>query len=164
MFPAIADAGGAIDADLNDEHRREQTLVYDAECALLDAKLRPTAANFSRVAAVLSELRDRLIPHLQLEEQSVLPQVPVHFDHDAQAALLRTIIDSIPHDSRVQPWIAAALTPEHREARLRNMAASLAPQALRAVMQQIRDGVDDSVWADITTRTPDLAALADDQP
>jgi Hemerythrin HHE cation binding domain len=162
MFPAISAVGGRIEPGLHDEHLGEQAVVYDASCAILDATVRPTPEAFGRVADLVARLRDRLLPHLELEEEVVLPQVPVHFDDGAQAELLRTIIGSLPPDPRLQPWIAGALTPEHREARLRNMSQSLAPDVLAAVLRQIRDGVDSAVWADIRTRTPELARLVDD--
>ena len=49
--------------------------------------------------------------------------------------------------------------PEHLEARLRNMATSLGHDALVGVLTQIHDGVDLAVWAEVESRTPDLAAL-----
>jgi hypothetical protein len=161
MFPAISAAGGRIEAGLHDEHLGEQALVYDSSCAILDATVRPTQDAFGRVADLVARLLDRLVPHLELEEEVVLPQVPVHFDDAAQAQLLRTIIGSLPPDPRLQPWVAGALTPEHREARLRNMAQSLAPDVLATVLRQIRDGVDSAVWADIRARTPELARFVD---
>jgi iron-sulfur cluster repair protein YtfE (RIC family) len=142
MFPAIGAAGGQIDHGLTDEHHGEQTLVYDTGCALVDARVRPTPERFARVADLVAQLRDRLLPHLRFEEEVVLPQVPVHIDDRAQGELLQAIIGSIPPDPRLRPWVAAALTSDHRTARLRNMAANLAPEVLRTVLRQIRDGVD----------------------
>jgi hypothetical protein len=163
LFPAIQAAGGQVASVFNDDHHDEQTLVYDTVCAILDARVRPTSNKFARVADLLVQLRDGLLPHLEREEQLVLPQVPVYFDDDAQATLLRAIINDIPADPRLQPWIAAALTPAHREARLRSMAASLPRDALVRVLRQIRDCVDTNVWADVCARTPDLAALVDNE-
>ena len=65
----------------------------------------------------------------------------------------------MPPDPVMQPWVAAALTPEHLEARLRNMATSLGHDALVGVLTQIHDGVDAATWAEVESRTPDLAAL-----
>jgi hemerythrin-like domain-containing protein len=163
LFSAIQAAGGQVASAFNDDHHDEQTLVYDTGCAILDARVQPTSNKFARVADLLARLRDGLLPHLEREEQVVLPQVPAYFDDDAQAALLSAIIHDIPADPRLQPWIAAALTPEHREARLRNMAVSLPREALVKVLRQIRDGVNKNVWADVSARTPDLAALVDNQ-
>jgi len=162
MFPAIAAAGGQIDPGFTDEHHGEQLLVYDTGCALLDARVRPSATRFARIADLVAQLRVRLLPHLQMEEELVLPQVPVHFDEREQGQLLGAIIGSLPPDPRLQPWVAAALTSDHRTARLRNMASTLAPDVLRSVLGQIRQGVDADVWNDVVVRTPDLAALVDD--
>jgi iron-sulfur cluster repair protein YtfE (RIC family) len=160
MFPAIERSGGRVDQALSAQHHGEQQLAYDARCALLAAKVEPGAEQLAAVTTVLADLRDGLLPHLRAEETDVLPQIPQLFDLAEQAALLTTIITSLPADPTMQPWIAAALTPEHRTARLRNMAAALPPDALRGVMGQIHRGVDVAVWADIAERTPQLAALA----
>jgi hypothetical protein len=55
--------------------------------------------------------------------------------------------------------VASALTPEHLEIRLRNIASSTPEAAMAALMTQIHDGVDTSTWSAIETRTPELAAL-----
>ena len=57
--------------------------------------------------------------------------------------------------------MAGALTSEHRDARLRTMAASPPHEALVRVLHQIHDGVDAAVWADMAKRTPDLTAPVD---
>lgn len=65
----------------------------------------------------------------------------------------------MPPDPGLQPWVAGALTPDHLEVRLRNMASALGHDALVGVMTQIHDGVDAATWAEVRSRTPDLAAL-----
>ena len=101
------------------------------------------------------------VAHLHAEENEVLGEVDELFSTDQQSQLLRTIISSMPPDPGMQPWVAAALTPEHLEARLRNMAASLGHDALVGLLTQIHDGVDAATWAEVESRTPELAALVD---
>ena len=161
MFPAIRTRGGVIDRSLTDDHHREQELVYDVACTLLEAKSLGVDARRKAVAQLLVKLRDDLLSHLAAEEDHVLSQVPKLIDDAEQADLLRMIIKSVPADPRLQPWVAAALTPEHREARLRNMAASLQHDVLVTVMNQIHAGVAASVWSDLEARTPELASLVD---
>ena len=159
MFPAVVERGGAVDPRLGAEHREEQRRTYDLSCALLHAKAVGTPESLASLASATAALRDSLRHHLVLEEDEVLGQVDRLFAPDEQARLLGVIFSSLPADPRLQPWVAAALTPEHLEARLRNMAASLPQGALVAVLAQIRDGVDAATWANVQSRTPDLAAL-----
>lgn len=160
MFPAVVAAGGTVPDALFGEHRAEQLAVYEVGASLMGAKGRGDDAALAGLAPVAAALRDSLLAHLRLEDDAVLGQVDGLFDPDQQAQLLRTIISSMPPDPGLQPWVAGALTPEHLEARLRNMASSLAPDAMVGVMTQIHDGVDAATWAEVEARTPDLAALA----
>lgn len=159
MFPAIAQRGGTIARELLDEHREEQLRAYELGTAILRARAAGDATSLSALASLGAALRDSLRSHLELEEAEVLSRVDDLFTAGEQAGLMRTIISSMPADPHLQPWVAAALTPEHLEARLRNMAASLSHVALVAVLTQIRDGVDAATWAGVRSRTPDLAAL-----
>jgi hypothetical protein len=159
MFPAIIAAGGTVPDHLLDEHRDEQLRAYELGAAIMAAKGRGDADCLAALAPLASNLRDGLLAHLRAEEEQVLGEVDELFSTDQQSQLLRTIIGSMPPDPVMQPWVAAALTPEHLEARLRNMAASLGHDALVGVLTQIHDGVDAATWAEVTSRTPELAAL-----
>jgi hypothetical protein len=159
MFPAIVAAGGSVPQHLLDEHRDEQLRVYELGSAIMAVKGRGDDASLAALAPLASSLRDGLLAHLQAEEDEVLGEVDQLFDTDQQSQLLRTIIASMPPDPGMQPWVAAALTPEHLEARLRNMATSLGHDALVGVLTQIHDGVDAKTWSVVESRTPDLAAL-----
>jgi hypothetical protein len=159
MFPAILAAGGTVPDHLLDEHRDEQLRVYALGSAIMAAKGRSDDASLAALAPLASALRDGLLAHLHAEEDEVLGEVDELFSTDQQSELLRTIISSMPPDPVMQPWVAAALTPEHLEARLRNMATSLGHDALVGVLTQIHDGVDPAIWAEVESRTPDLAAL-----
>jgi hypothetical protein len=161
LFPEIERRGGKVARAFGEEHHHEQQVVYDLDCALLAARLSPEPAQLQCVAVVLSRLCDQLVAHLRAEETDVLSQVQRLFDDADQASWLRQIFALVPADPTLQPWVAAALTPEHREARLRNMEQSLPRPALIDALRQIRDGVDAPVWADISARLPQLAALAD---
>jgi hemerythrin-like domain-containing protein len=161
MFPAIRQRGGTVAGVFTDEHHHEQVLVYDVRCALLELDALSDVAARSSLVDALDELRASLHAHLAAEEEDVLPQVQTLFGDADQVTLLRCIIESTPADPRLQPWVAGALTPEHREARLRNMATSLPHDAFVVVLHQIRDGVDPDIWTDIERRLPDLAQLAD---
>jgi hemerythrin-like domain-containing protein len=163
MFPAIRARGGVVDDGFTEEHHHEQQLVYDASSALLESRALGAVDSLVVFADTLDRLRDSLVRHLEAEEADVLPFVAEHFDDAAQGELLRSIIGSVPADPRLQPWVAAALSPEHREARIRNMAAALPPETFAAVMRQIRDGVPRDVWADIVARAPELASSAPDR-
>ncbi len=123
------------------------------------ARGRRDDASLAALAPLASTLRDGLLDHLQSEEDEVLGEVDQLFSTDQQSQVLRTIIASMPPDPGMQPWVAAALSPEHLAARLRNMATSLGHDALVGVMTQIHDGVDAATWAEVEARTPDLAAL-----
>jgi hypothetical protein len=159
MFPAIVAAGGSVPDHLLHEHRDEQLAVYALGAGIMGAKGRGDEASLTGLAPLATNLRDGLLRHLEAEEEEVLGQVDGLFDTDQQSQLLRTIITSMPPDPRMQPWVAAALTPEHLEARLRNMAGSLGHDALVAMLTQIHDGVDAATWDVVKSRTPDLAAL-----
>jgi hypothetical protein len=159
MFPAITDRGGHIDPHLGTEHRDEQLTTYALGSALLHAKATRTQDALDSLAGRAAELRDSLLAHLASEEATALTQVDGLFADDEQAALFHTIIGSLPPDPRLQPWVASALSPEHLEARLRNIASSTPEPAMAALMTQIHDGVDPSVWTEIESRTPTLAAL-----
>jgi len=159
MFPAILAAGGTVPHHLLDEHRDEQLRVYELGAAIMAAKGRGDAESLTALAPLAATLRDGLLAHLQAEEDEVLGEVDPLFSADQQSQLLRTIIASMPPDPIMQPWVAAALTPEHLEARLRNMAGSLGHDALVGMLTQIHDGVDAATWAEVQTRTPELAAL-----
>lgn len=158
MFPAIVDRGGRIDEVLGQEHRDEQLAVYAVGAALLQATATRSADTLTALHPLTAELRDSLIAHLELEERS-LGQVDGLFSDDEQSALFRTIITSLPPDPGLQPWVTAALSPDHLEARLRNIASSMSTPALTGVLAQIHDGVGADTWAVIEERTPDLAAL-----
>jgi hypothetical protein len=160
LFPEIERRGGTVAASFADEHHHEQQLVYDLECAVLAARLSATPAQLQAVALSAVDLRDRLVAHLRAEEDEVLTQVSDLFDDAEQASWLQQIFALVPADPDVQPWLTAALSPEHREARLRNMQQSLPRPALVEALRQIRAGVDASVWADICDRLPEMAALA----
>ncbi|MFN8025020.1 MAG: hemerythrin domain-containing protein [Acidimicrobiia bacterium] len=159
MFPAIVAAGGTVPLHLLDEHREEQLRVYELGAAIMAAKGRGDHESLAALAPLAASLSDSLLAHLQAEEDEVLGEVDELFSSDQQSQLLRTIIASMPPDPVMQPWVAAALTPEHLEARLRNMATSLGHDALVGVLTQIHDGVDAATWAEVQRRTPDLAAL-----
>ncbi len=159
MFPAIIERGGPIDPALGEQHRAEQLATYALGSALLRANATRGGDALAELARPAIELRDSLVAHLQSEEATVLSQVDGLFSDDEQSALFRSIITSLPPDSRLQPWVASALTPEHLEARLRNIASSMTRPALTALMIQIHEGVSATVWSEIETRTPDLAAL-----
>ena len=159
MFPAIRAAGGTVPHHLLDEHRDEQLRVYELGAAIMAAKGRSDAESLAALAPLATTLRDELLAHLAAEEEEVLGEVDELFSTDQQSQLLRTIIASMPPDPIMQPWVAAALTPEHLEARLRNMATSLGHDALVGVLTQIHDGVDAATWAEVQTHAPDLAAL-----
>lgn len=159
MFPAVVEGGGTVPDDLFAQHRDEQLVVYELGTAVMAARGRPDDASLAALTPATASLRDSLLAHLRYEEDAVLGQVDALFKHDRQAQLLRTIIAAMPPDPGMQPWVAAALTPEHLEARLRNMAASLGHEALVGVLTQIHDGVDAATWAEVQVRTPDLAAL-----
>jgi hypothetical protein len=159
MFPAIVAAGGTVPDHLRGEHRDEQLAVYALGAAIMGAKGRGDDASVAALAPLAATLRDGLLAHLQSEEDEVLGEVDELFDVDQQSQLLRTIIASMPPDPGMQPWVASALTPEHLEARLRNMASSLGHDALVGVLTQIHDGVDAATWNAVKSRTPDLAAL-----
>jgi hypothetical protein len=159
MFPAIASAGGSVPHHLYDEHRDEQLRVYELGTAIMSAKGRGDDESLAALAPIAAALRDSLLAHLHGEEDEVLGEVDELFDTDRQSRLLRTIIASMPPDPGMQPWVAAALTPEHLEARLRNMATSLGHDAFVGVLTQIHAGVDPAVWSALEERAPDLAAL-----
>ena len=159
MFPAIEAKGGNVAAKLFSEHRDEALLTYGIGASVMSARATGDAAAIARLSSSSAALRDSLVAHLRLEEDEVLGHVDDLFSPEEQAALLREIIAAMPPDPDLQPWIAGALTPEHLEARLRNMAGSLDRAALVGVLTQIHDGVDASVWAEIEARTPELAAL-----
>jgi hypothetical protein len=159
MFPAMLAAGGTVPSHLLDEHRDEQLRVYGLGAAIMAAKGRGDDASLAALGPLATNLRDGLLAHLHAEEDEVLGEVDGLFSTDRQAQLLRRIIAAMPPDPGMQPWVAAALTPEHLEARLRNMASSLGQDALVGLLTQIRDGVDPTVWAEVESRTPDLAAL-----
>lgn len=159
MFPAISQRGGNIEADLETEHREEQLAVYALGAALLHANATRTTDAIGALARPAAEMRDSLEAHLELEEATALTQVDGLFSDDEQAALFRTIIGSLPPDPQLQPWVTAALSPEHLEARLRNIARSMSTPALTALMTQIHDGVGADTWSVVESRTPDLAAL-----
>jgi Hemerythrin HHE cation binding domain len=161
MFPAITARGGAIEADLGQEHRAEQLAVYALGAALLHANATRTTDALGALAGPAAEMRDSLKAHLAFEEATALVQVDGLFDDDEQSALFRTIISSLPADPQLQPWVASALSPEHLELRLRNIASSVSTPALTALMSQIHDGVGADTWSVIESRTPDLAALVD---
>jgi len=161
MFPAIEARGGVVEEAFAKEHRQEQLLVYDVACAFLALRLDNTGHAGERLVQALARVRASLGAHLQAEEDEVLSQVSNLFDENEQAALLQKIFSVLPPDPRLQPWVAAALTPEHREARLRNMQAALPPAALVATLRQIREGVTAEVWTDISRRLPELASLTD---
>ena len=139
MFPAISQRGG--------------------NAALLHANATRTSDAIGALARPAAEMSDSLEAHLELEEATALTQVDGLFSNDEQAALFRTIIGSLPPDPQLQPWVAAALSPEHLEARLRNIAKSMSTPALTALMTQIHDGVGADTWSVVEARTPDLAAL-----
>jgi hypothetical protein len=160
LFPEIVRRGGTVAASFGDEHHHEHQLVYDLDCAVLAARLAPAPARLLAVAASAGELRDRLVTHLRTEEDEVLTQVTRLFDDAEQASWLRQIFALVPVDPDMQPWLAGALSPEHREARLRNMVQTLPRPAMVEALRQIRAGVDASVWADICERLPEVAALA----
>lgn len=159
MFPAITARGGHVDAELEREHRAEQLEVYALGSLILHALAATDADALAALAAPAVALRDSLRAHLRAEEATVLNQVDVLFDDQEQGALLRTIIGALPPDPQLQPWVSAAITPEHLEARLRNIANSLSTPALTALLTQIRDGVDAETWHEVEARTPELAAL-----
>lgn len=159
MFPAIRERGGRIDPALEREHHDEQMATYALGTALLHAKAARTPDVLTALAGPATQLRDGLAEHLASEEASALTQVDGLFTDDEQAALFHTIIASLPPDPQLQPWVAAALSPEHLEARLLNIASSTPEATMAILMTQIHDGVGSSVWAEIEFRTPQLAAL-----
>ena len=159
MFPAILAAGGTVPQHLLDEHRDEQLRVYQLGAAIMAAKGRGDGITLAILGPLAATLRDGLLAHLRAEEDEVLGEVDELFSTDEQSQLLRTIISSMPPDPVMQPWVASALSPEHLEARLRNMATSLRHDALVGVLTQIHDGVDAATWAEVESRTPELAAL-----
>lgn len=161
MFPVIVERGGTIDDGLGAEHRAEQLAVYAVGAALLHASAARTAAAVAELSGPTAEMRDSLIAHLEEEEAAALTQVDGLFDDDEQAGLFRTIIGALPPDPQLQPWVAAALSPEHLELRLRNIASSMPTPALTALMHQIHDGVSAHTWSVVHERTPDLADLVD---
>jgi hypothetical protein len=161
MFPAISERGGHIDPDLEREHRAEQLATYALGAALLHANATRTPEALSALRGPAAEMRDSLEAHLASEEATALTQVDGLFADDEQAALFHTIITSLPPDPQLQPWVASALSPEHLEARLRNIASSTPQAMMTTLMTQIHGGVDASTWAEIETRTPELAALVD---
>lgn len=164
MFPAITERGGTIERDLWQQHRDEQLAVYAVGSALLHANATRTEAALTALAAPTAAMRDSLKAHLEFEESTALVQVDGLFGNDEQAALFRTIIGSLPPDPQLQPWVTAALSPDHLELRLRNIASSMSTPALASLMRQIHDGVDADTWAVVESRTPDLAALVDSAP
>jgi hypothetical protein len=159
MFPAITERGGHIEADLGQEHRDEQLVVYALGAAVLHANATRTVDELRLLSAPAAEMRDSLAAHLALEEATALTQVDGLFSDDEQSALFRTIIGSLPPDPQLQPWVASALSPEHLEARLRNIASSMAAPALTTLMTQLHDGVSADRWSVIESRMPDLATL-----
>lgn len=159
MFPEVVAAGGSVPDDLYAQHRDEQLVVYALGTAVMAARGRADAVAIAALAPAAASLRDSLLAHLRHEEDAVLGQVDGLFAPVRQAELLREIIAAMPYDPGLQPWVAAALTPEHLEARLRNMAGSLGHDALVGVLTQIRDGVEPAIWAEVEARAPDLAAL-----
>jgi len=161
MFPAITERGGTIVAELGEEHRAEQLAVYAVGAALLQANATRTPDALAALVGPTADLRDSFKAHLELEEATALTQVDGLFSDDEQSALFRTIIGSLPPDPQLQPWVTAALSPDHLELRLRNIASSMSTPALTAFMTQIHDGVDADTWAVVQSRTPDLAALVD---
>jgi hypothetical protein len=161
MFPAITERGGTIEADLGQEHRDEQLAVYALGAALLQANASRTDDALAPLAALAAQMRDSLKAHLEREEATALTQVDGLFSADEQAGLFRTIISSLPADPQLQPWVTSALSPDHLELRLRNIASSMPTPALAALMGQIHDGVDADTWSIVRSRTPDLAALVD---
>jgi hypothetical protein len=161
MFPAIAERGGTIDAELFEEHRAEQLAVYAVGTALLHANANRTPEALAALVGPTADMRDSLKAHLEQEEATALTLVDGLFSDAEQAALFRTIIGSLPPDPQLQPWVTAALSPDHLELRLRNIASSMPTAALTGFMTQIHDGVDAATWAVVQARTPDLAALVD---
>jgi iron-sulfur cluster repair protein YtfE (RIC family) len=159
MFPAIQTAGGTVPHSLLEQHHQEQLQVYELGAAIMHARGLADDESRAALAPLTSALRDGLVHHLQAEEQEVLGQLDNRFSADQQSQLLRTIISSMPRDPALQPWVAGALSPEHLEARLRNMASSLGNDALVGVLTQIHDGVDAATWAEVESRTPELGAL-----
>ncbi|MBL8775200.1 MAG: hemerythrin domain-containing protein [Acidimicrobiales bacterium] len=161
MFPAIAERGGSIEADLGQEHRDEQLAVYAVGAALLAANATRAADALTELVGLTADMRDSLKAHLEHEEATALTQVDGLFSTDEQSALFRTIISSLPADPQLQPWVTSALSPDHLELRLRNIASAMPAPALAALMAQIHDGVDAATWSVVESRTPDLASLVD---
>jgi hypothetical protein len=142
----------------------EQRATYTLATGLLEAKGTRSAKALSGLVGPASDLCDSLVRHLEREEELVLSQVDGLFDDHEQAALFRSIITSLPPDPRLQPWVAAALSPEHLETRLRNIAASMTEPTLSSLMAQIHDGVPSVVWLEIQARVPELARFATSRP
>jgi hemerythrin-like domain-containing protein len=160
MFPAVRSRGGIVDTELSIQHRQEQLASYELGCALIRARALQDESSLEAVGPTADALRNALLAHLDWEDTQVLSQVSGLFGDDEQAHMLQTIFAAVPSDPHLQAWVAGALTPEHLEARLRNLAATLDGAKLSATMSQIRAGVEPGTWQTIEARTPDLAALA----
>jgi hemerythrin-like domain-containing protein len=162
LFAALQDRGLTVDDGLVADHRHEQESMLRIASHILSAQTLPDRANaVDEIRRTLAALRPHLHRHLDEEERVVLPLAQETFSTDEQATLLRAIITLLPADPHLQAWVAESLTPEHRDARLRNLAHTLSPEAAQSIMREIRDGVSASTWVDITTRTPEVAALAE---
>lgn len=159
MFPALSAAGGHIDAALGTEHHRDALMLYDLQRSLMEAQAFADRPPPTQLAATMAVLDATIGSHFVDEEEHVLPQVGKLFDDAQQARLLQAILQVVPPDPHLEPWIVGAITPEHRTARLRNFARSLPREALQSLLRQIHDGVTPDVWSDITRNTPELAAM-----
>jgi iron-sulfur cluster repair protein YtfE (RIC family) len=157
MFPAMREAGGHVDPVLSSDHQRDQLVLYDVRCALLEAEAFDRVRTLERVVETLDVLAEHLARHFSDEEETALVMAAKVFSDAEQGRLLKSIFRLLPPDPHLEPWILSSLTPEHRVARLRNLISSLPPPRLEQVLEETRAGVSPDIWRDLEHEIPELA-------
>jgi hypothetical protein len=163
IFAAMRLRGLDSTEELTKDHMRELGNIYDVHRHLVEARflgdLEDAAGPLGRARDATHRLEEDLLGHLAFEEEGIIPEVLANFSAADQASLLSKVVAENPPDlvPRILPWMIGAISPEHREAAVRDWQATLPPEVVTMLVGFLRMGLAPDVWSDLQSRVPELA-------
>ena len=155
IFPNAAKAGNQLIATLIEEHhdlaRREALLARSGHALLAMESPEGRVEAGIRLNQSANELFAAYIAHMNREETELVPWMSEHFSDVELVAMRSTIMSRNPPDRTfaILGWILPSLNVRELSGVIREVKASVPPQAFKAVIDLCEARVDPTRWGEV---------------
>ena len=152
IFPDAARAGNELITTLIEEHhdlaRREASIAHSAHALLAMENPEGRAEAGVRLNQSANELLAAYIAHMNREETDLVPWMSEHFSDAQMGAMRGAIMSRTPPDrmSAILGWMLPSLNVRELSGLIREVRASVPPQAFKAITDMCEAKVDPTRW------------------